>query len=100
MWAACDIMSLFPLFFQNITEQCSNDSLSITQVVTDMKNILCGASDLGMERHIMASVLQTYHGMAVQAASTATDTKERIRMQIISEILRGLVQDYFRLVSS
>ena len=53
-----------------------------------------------MELHIMASVLQTYHSMAVQAASTATDTKERIRMQIISEILRGLVQDYFRLVRS
>lgn len=96
VWADQDII-LLP--FQNVTGNCSNDSLSITQVVIDMKNTFCGASESGMELHILASVLQTYHNMAVQAASTATDAKERTRMQIISEILRGLVIDYFRVVS-
>ena len=86
------------LLFQNVTGHCSTDSLSITQVVNDMKNTFCGANNSGMELHIMASVLQTYHNMAVQAASIVTDAMERTRMQIISEMLRGLVLDYFRVV--
>ena len=82
-----------------MVEQCSNnDSLSmIMQVVTNMKNILCGPD---MELRAMASMLKTYHSMAVQVA-TASDTDEltRTQMQTISEILRGLILNYFRVVS-
>ena len=90
-------MAFILLLFQNVVEQCSNDSLSIMQVVTNMKSVMCGPD---MEFHIMASMLKTYHSMAVQVA-TASDTDEltRTQMQTISEILRGLILNYFRVVS-
>ena len=127
------LIVIFPLLFQNVTGHCSNDSLSITQVVTnvqsilcgadfsrtspllfpsgqcsndsssavtDIRNVICGTTSSDRELHVKASVLLTYHSMTSQAA-TATDTDEGIRMhmQNISEMLRGLLRNYFRVVS-
>ena len=64
-------------------------------VITNMTSVTCVKP-----LHVLASVLKTYHSMAVQVA-TATDTDEltRTQMQTISEILRGLILNYFRVVS-
>ena len=66
-------------------------------IITNMTSVTCGP---GVKLHVLASVLKTYHSMAVQVA-TATDTDEltRRQMQTISEILRGLILNYFRVVS-
>ena len=77
------------------------------QVVTKMKSILvshaspsnCSGS-AGLDLHILASVLKTYHSMAVQvAADASTDESTRTQMQIIIEMLSGLVRNYFKVVS-
>ena len=79
--------------------QCPNGPLPpITEVVGDMQYPFCGKSG-SLELHDLISVLRTYHSLAIQAASTTTEPAERLSMDIISEMLKGLVQNYFRVVS-
>ena len=70
------------------------------QVVTNMKSIIYSGSAGRLDLHILASVLKTYHSMAVQVAvDTNTDESTRMQIQIIIEMLRGLVRNYSKVVS-
>lgn len=96
------------LFFQRALvdhEQCSNRSLPITQAVGNMQRIFCGASTAGgsskMSLHVITSVLLTYHSVIVKAAThQASERTNSTTTEIVTEILKGLIQNYFRVVST